>query len=36
MEDDGNNIDNKVDINDFEKNEYSEYFDNYNEKVPLI
>jgi hypothetical protein len=36
LEDEGNNIDNKVNINDFEKNEYSEYFDNYNEKVPLI
>ena len=36
LEDNENNIDNKANINDFEKNEYSEYFDNYNKKVPLI
>ena len=37
FEEDGNSLDNnKVNVNDFEKNEYSEYFENYNENVPLI
>ena len=37
LEENKNSIDiNKQDMNDFEKSEYSEYFDNYNEDVPFI
>ena len=37
LEEDGNSIDiNKANMNEFDKSEYSEYFDNYNENVPLI
>ena len=37
LEDESKSIDNdKAIVNDFEKNEYSEYFDNYNENVPII
>ena len=37
LEDDENTLDNnKTNVNDFEKSEYSQYFDNYNEMVPLI
>jgi hypothetical protein len=37
LEEEGNNINkNKEELNDFDKSEYSEYFDNYNENVPII
>ena len=37
LEEDGNSIDiNKANMSEFDKSEYSEYFDNYNENVPLI
>ncbi len=37
LEEEGNSIDNnKQELNDFDKSEYSEYFDNYNENVPII
>jgi hypothetical protein len=37
LEEDGNSIDiNKANISEFDKSEYSEYFENYNENVPLI
>ena len=38
LEEEGNNLDNnnKTNNNDFDKNEYSEYFDNYDENVPII
>ena len=31
-----NNCNNKAKISDFDKNEYAEYFDNFNEEVPII
>ena len=37
LEENGNNINvNNQNVNDFDISEYSEYFDNYNENVPLI
>ena len=38
LEEDINSIDNNRSsiYNDFDKSEYSEYFDNYNENVPII
>ena len=37
LEENGNNINvNNQNVNDFDISEYSEYFDNYNEDVPLI
>ena len=38
LEEDGNSIENNKtkNINDFDINEYSEYFENYNENVPVI
>ena len=37
MEEDGkSNDNNRINMNEFDKSEYSEYFDNYNENVPLI